>query len=156
MKRLLAIALIGFVFCLAGPGFAADGDEVACDNKHTIRGWECKRYIIMDSRSTTGTSSPKTIPKLDGKATAADFYTFTAEVSDTCTTLAVIVSQHRSAATTNCDGSCDSYPVISWADTTVNVESYWAAPLFYAFDANISSVTACTLTVFLDVYWKLN
>ena len=57
------------------------------------------------------------------------------------------------ACSKDCEGACDAHDIIV-LDTTTVTSKLVSDPLGEAFDFVISEITACTLSVYVDFYYR--
>jgi len=150
MKRLLFLILSLAFF--APVALAADGDSLTCSRAEVRAGWGCQRYLVSDSDPNTGASTAFT-PTLLGVKVPWDYARVWVDESDSCTSWTTEARDYPTTDTAQCEGACDAH-VIATLSSTTNSSAIVDTPIGESFDANITAISSCTISMYADFYYR--
>lgn len=159
MKYIKALLLSLGLLLLALPVQAADGDTVTTTRTGEIdnrsQGWTIHRMIVCDADTGVVTCSKTATPSGRGSSLPPwDRYRIFTDADDSCTSYTVTVRDYPiNADTTECNGSCDAHNIVTLTSTGTT-SKFLADPLGEAVDADITAIDTCTLSVFIDFFYR--
>jgi hypothetical protein len=151
MRWLLLTALLLWPMALG----AADGDDLTATSQTMEgQGWSRVRYLICDSDTGVVTCSTLVTPGLLGATRLHwDYYRFYADESDVCTSWTATIRDYPINTAALCEGACDAH-TITTIDKTATTSALLNTPLGEAFDADITAINTCTLSIYADFFYR--
>lgn len=159
MRLLLILGTLGLFLFVSAPLWAADGDLVDCERANLGVGWGCQRWILQDSAPADPND-----PLADSAILAPtmthelgyppwDFCVTWADASDACTDFDVDIRGIITQNTAQCEGACDSHLLQTHKKTGTTSKRY-NTPLPVAFFVDPQTLTSCTVTTFLECFFR--